>query len=124
MKTFGYSVPVRNDAGDIESYKPREISLATKAVLGGNYGPDKNKALVVSLRDGDVIAFRPLGRTKKAEVTIEAKDVYAVCLRYAANKRHLEKARNKKTAVAARRLAAKIRREDKKIIAQAKKEAV
>jgi hypothetical protein len=47
--------------------------------LGGEFGPDKRRRLVVTCKDGDVIEFRP-ERTRQT-VTVRAVDLYRFALR-------------------------------------------
>lgn len=49
MKTFGHSI----------KGKERPARRVTRGALSGCYGPDRGKKLVVELRAGDLIVFRP-----------------------------------------------------------------
>lgn len=108
MKVIGYIVQIIKSGEVVGITPPREKKLATKASLPSNYGPDSGRQLVVSMRDGDIFTFRPMGRTKKQEVTIPILDVYALALRRKANTAHLEKARESKVKKSARREDAKV----------------
>lgn len=113
MKTFAHFRPVRDESGQIIGQKPAPCSRVTAAELGGNFGSDRRRRLVVTLLAGDLVSFRP-ERTRQV-VTMLAVDLYRVALRAVANRISLEKARNRKVAVAARRMAARIRRADQRM---------
>lgn len=120
MNTFGQPIPVRDDAGNIIGVRPSEASRRTKNGLSGSYGPDRDKRLIVSLRDGDIIAIRP-ERTRR-EVTVTAHDLYATMLRWQANRVNLEKARERKERASIRREALAIKRTEDRIRREARKE--
>jgi hypothetical protein len=79
MKTFGHVRPVRDEAGNIIGSKPATARRVTRAELGGAFGLDGHRRLVVSLAAGDVITFRP-ERTRQ-EVSVLALDCYRFALR-------------------------------------------
>lgn len=118
MNTFGHKTPVRDEAGEIVALRPTEVARVTRNELGGCHGPDKARKLVVTLRDGDIVAFRPHGTRR--EVTATAHDLYTAVLRWQANKVNLEKARERKEALKVSRAAARIAAADRRIKAQAK----
>jgi hypothetical protein len=91
-----------------------EVTRLTKETLGGGFGPDRKRRLVVSLRDGDVVEFRPHG-CRKGKVSMMLKDVYRYALQCEANKRHLAKARERKARKAVLRERAAIKRMEKKL---------
>ena len=107
MKTFSHTRPIRNEAGEITGERLAPVSRVTKDALGHNFGSDKRKRLVVTLRAGDVIEMRP-ERTGRV-YSLKAVDVYRYMIRSAANLVALEKARNKKAAKAARNAARRIK---------------
>jgi len=82
-------------------------------VLGGQFGSDKAKRLVVTLKDGDLIEFRP-ERTRRV-VSMLAVDLFRFIIRSQTQAEQLAKARTKKAAIQTRRMAAKIRRADKQL---------
>ena len=113
MKTFAHTRPIRNEAGEIINAKPAPCSRCTVAALGGQFGSDKRRRLVVTLKAGDVIEFRP-ERTRQT-VTMLAVDLYRVALRAMAGRAQLEKARAKKESKARARSARRIAYVDKKL---------
>lgn len=78
MKTFNHTRPVRNEAGEEIGRAPLPARRVTAAELGGSFGPDKRRRLVVMLTAGDVIVFRP-ERTRQA-VSLVAADCYRYAL--------------------------------------------
>ena len=84
MNRFGQPTPIRNAAGEIVGDRPSSVSRVTKNVLPKCHGTDKDRPLVVTLRDGDIIAFRPAGTRR--EVTATAHDLYAAVMRWTANR--------------------------------------
>lgn len=77
--------------------KPAIVARVTNRALGFNYGPDRDRQLVVSLESGDFIVFRPKGTRQRLELS--AFDVYAYAVRRAA----LVDAREKRAAQFAKR---------------------
>ena len=121
MNTFGQKQPVRDAAGTIIGDKPSEVRRVTRNGLNGHFGLDRDKRLVVSLRDGDIIAIRP-ERTQR-EVTVTVHDLYETLLRWQANRVNLEKARERKVKKQGQRERAAIARADARIRREARKEA-
>jgi hypothetical protein len=78
-----------------------EVWRETQNELGGHYGPDKHRKLVVGLCAGDVLMLYPKG-TRQA-VSVELKAVYMWCLQNKAMRRQLEKARETKVRKQAQR---------------------
>lgn len=113
MKLFNHKRPVRDDKGEIVSQKPAPVSRATFNPLGGQFGSDKRKRLVVTLIDGDVIQMRP-EKTRRV-VSMLAADVYRMMLRNEANKGTLEKARLAKIKKQERRESNRIKYADQKL---------
>lgn len=122
MKSFNHTRPVRDEAGEIVSQKSAPCSRVTFAPLGGQFGSDKRKRLVVTLIAGDVIQMRP-EKTRRV-VSMLAVDVYRIMLRNEANKATLEKARATKIRKQERRESARIRiqRADAKLRAELRAE--
>lgn len=112
MRTFGHSRPVRDNNGNAISSKPSPLRAVTVNKLGGSFGLDHNKRLIVTLDAGDLIILRPERTTRP--VAVAAKDVYRFALMCKANLANLEKARAAKARraerLAARRIAAAERR--------------
>jgi hypothetical protein len=71
-----------------------EVVRVTREPIGGHFGLDKGRRLVVALRDGDLLELRPEGTRQTSRMAIA--DIYAHMLRCEANRRHLEKARSSK----------------------------
>ena len=118
MKPFNHTRPRRNADGAIISQQPAPVARVTVAELGGQFGSDKRRRLVVTLSAGDVIEFRP-ARTRQT-VTMLAVDLYRVALRAMAGRAQLEKARAKKESKARQRSARRIACVDKKLTKEAK----
>lgn len=72
-----------------------EVSRVTRGVLDGQFGRDKRRKLVVTLRDGDLLELRPQGTRQASRLSLF--DIYRMMLRHEANVRQLEKARKRKT---------------------------
>ncbi len=83
MKTFGHVRPVRDEAGNIVDTMPAPARRVTVGELGGSFGPDKHRRLVVCLTAGDLIAFRP--QNTRQEVALPAVDCYRYALWCKAN---------------------------------------
>jgi hypothetical protein len=79
MKSFGHVRPVRDEAGNIVDTMPAPARRVTVGELGGAFGPDKHRRLVVCLAAGDVIVFRP--QSTRQEVALPAVDCYRYALR-------------------------------------------
>ena len=121
MNVFGQQIPIRDEeTGAIVGHRPSIVSRKTREPLGGQFGSDKNKRLVASFVDGDVIAIRP-ERTQR-QLTITARDLYAYMLRCQANKSLLERAREKKARKAELRESRAVARADRKLKLQLRKE--
>lgn len=91
----------------------KSVARETVGLLGGRFGKDSGRAVIVSLEDGDVISFRPKGT--RQEVTATVSDLYGMVLARKAQVSHLEKARAKKLERQAKREREQIRREDARI---------
>ena len=89
------------------------VFRVTRDELGGQFGKDKRRKLVIGLVDGDIISLRPQGT--RQEVTLKLEDVYRFALRCMAQRKVLEKARDRKINLQAQRERAKIARYDRKI---------
>lgn len=113
MKTFGWNRPVRDPKGEVIGSNPSPVKVRTLEGLPHNYGPDKNKRLILTMHPGDLIGIRP-ERTGR-EVSISAVDVYSYVLRIQANRNHLEKARITKDKKASRLAALRQIRAEKRL---------
>jgi len=81
----------------------KTVSRVTRGTLNFRYGPDRDKHLVISLRDGDLITLKPL-RTSRPYL-----------LRCRANREVLERAREKKARKAERLAAMRQKRAEKRL---------
>lgn len=81
MRTFGHKRPVRDAAGQVIANLPSPVAAITRDELGGQFGSDKRKRLVVTLGDGDVVIMRPSGTQREASGT--AADIYRFLIRCA-----------------------------------------
>lgn len=113
MKFFGHMRPTRDGDGNITGEQSSPVKARTIDPLGGNYGPDRAKRLIVTLAAGDVINVRP-ERTQRAE-SITAKDLYAYLLRVKAQKGLMEKARAAKVRKQERLSRERIARADRRM---------
>lgn len=113
MTSFSHSRPVRNKAKEIVGQKPAPAVRITRGVLGYHHGTDKNKALVVSLKDGDLIEIRP-ARTSRPKV-ISAFDLYDYLVRLEAGVAEREKREARKQKKAERLARLRQERAEKKL---------
>lgn len=119
MREFGHKRPVRDQAtGDILDMIESPVGATTREALGGQFGSDKRRKLVVTLEAGDLIVIRPAG-TRRAE-KMSAVDVYRYMIRCKANLISLTKARERKSKKAERLAAERIARADKRLRNQAR----
>lgn len=102
-----------------QKLKESHVWRVTRETLGGNFGLDRNRRLVVGLVSPDQIVFRPQGT--RQEVRINIIDAYRIAIQRRANILHLEKARERKEAAKRRRESAAIARADRRIRAQARR---
>jgi len=100
LRTFGHKKPVRDEAGEIVGSKDAPVRVRTVDTLGGAFGPDRDKRLVVSLEDRDQIVMRPERTGRKLQAS--AVDVYRWLIGCEANRKVLERARAKKSKKAER----------------------
>lgn len=114
MNQFGHKTPIRDKAGEIIGHRASVVTRVTRNTLDGKHGLDRDKALVVSLCDGDIISVRVKG-TRREPLTVTAHDLYTTLLRWQVNKIHLERARERKAKKQAARASAAIRRADAKM---------
>jgi hypothetical protein len=90
-----------------------EVVRVTRQPLGGHFGLDKSRRLVVALRDGDILELRPEGTRQASRMAIA--DIYAYMLRCESNRRQLEKARSRKAAKGVQMENASIKRMEKRL---------
>lgn len=113
---------MRSDDGEIVGTKPSEVSRITRHSLGSLFCGDRDRRLIVSLRDGDIIAVKPERLNGNSTLTITAQDLYGYLVRQQANRVALEKARESKAAKRSRKIAARIKRTEKRLVCEARKE--
>src|SRR5262245_45144725 len=124
MRLFGHKRPIRDTEGNITGQKESPVKAMTLDPLGGAFGADKKRRLIVTLGAGDVLIFRPEGTTKKREISLRAEDAYRFAIQCRANKAQLEKARSRKAAKAERRERARIDRQERALRDAAKRDGV
>lgn len=113
MKSFNHKRPIRGESGDVEGYRPAPVFRLTEAKLGHAFGSDHKHRLVVGLLPGDMLSFKP-HKTRRA-VNAMAVDLYAYLLRCEANKRVLERARERKARKAERLASERLKRAEKRL---------
>lgn len=118
MRKFSNQRLTKKDG--METLVPSPVRAITGGVLGGAFGPDRGRKLVLSCEAGDVVVLRPHGTQRPLSMT--AVDLYRYMLRNEANKIVLEKARATKQRKIDQRLNSKIAREDAKLRREAKAE--
>jgi hypothetical protein len=91
---------MRNFGHQRRNGKPSPARAVTLEGLPWNFGPDRNRRMIVTLDAGDLITLRPAG-TRRA-VSVPVVEVYHWVLRSVANRANLEKARERKARKAER----------------------
>ena len=91
-----------------------EVWRVTRNTLGGHFGPDGKRKLVVGLCDGDILTLKPKGT--RQVITVELKAVYSWCLRTKALGKQLEKARARKATLIARRQRRNLRAAEHRLV--------
>ena len=99
--------------------KEAYVHRITRECLGGNFGRDRGRRLVVGLVSTDRITFRPQGT--RQEVSINIIDAYRIAIQRRATIATLEWARERKAIKQQRRESARIARHDRRITLQAKR---
>ena len=89
------------------------VTRTTREALGGQFGPDRNRRLVVTLCAKDMIVFRPAGTRQAVQANLV--DLYAYVLRSLANRSNLERAREAKARKAARLAKARQERAEQRL---------
>jgi hypothetical protein len=105
----------------VEVLVPSPVRAVTVGELGGAFGSDKHRKLILSCEAGDVVVIRPQGTQRPLSMT--AVDIYRYMLRNEANKVVMEKARIRKQKLIDSRLSAKIARADRKLRDEARAES-
>lgn len=96
-----------------------EVTRITKDVLDGSFGCDRNRRLVATLKDGDLLELRPQGRRLGRKCATLA-DIYRWMHQCASNQRQLEKARAAKENKKRRRESRRIANADRRLRKQAR----
>ena len=97
-----------------------DVWRVTRNALGGQYGRDKHRKLVVGLVGVDQLVLYPKGTRQEARVNLT--DVYAWLLRNRALRAQLERARDRKEKLSATRARRQIANADRRIRNQARNE--
>lgn len=100
MRSFGHSRPVRDENGKQIDSKPSPVRAVTVNPLGGLFGVDKERRLIVTLAAKDLITLKPHGTRR--EVSVSANDVYRFALQCVANKEWSARALERKAKKAER----------------------
>lgn len=107
-------VPVLDSQGQPQTrIVANEVVRVTRHELGGSFGPDRNRRLVIKLKAGDVLEMWPQGTRQK--VTIEISKVYRQAIQHKALVALAEKARARKAAKATARANARMRYAEAKL---------
>ena len=123
------TVKIRDNRGRlvpkvVDGHAEKKITHAsvwrvTRFALGGAFGRDRDRKLVVGLVAPDQIVLRPKGTRQEVRINID--DVYRIALQRKANAELLEKARERKAKKQIQRESRAIRRGDKRISDEAKR---
>jgi hypothetical protein len=89
MKKFNHTRHIRSSDGTIIGEAPAPAKRMTVSELGGGFGSDKRKRLVVTLEAGDVIGFRPEKTQRK--LTLPATRAYSLALEIEAARQQRER---------------------------------
>lgn len=120
MRTFGHNRPIRDKQGDITGQKEAPVKAITIDPLGGSFGADKERKLIVILAAGDVIKFKLQGSPRF--ITVLAKDAYRMAIDREAMKIHMKKMGERKAVIAAKRERAKLDRDERRFKAKVRRE--
>lgn len=100
----------------------RAVRRLTVGALSGQFGPDANRRMVVSIVPGDgrelpdMIHIKPMGRfAKLATERISIMDAYRIAMRNRVNLEVLTKARTTKAAKALKRESRRIKAQERKL---------
>lgn len=120
MRTFGHQRPIRNGDGDITGQKYSPVRVRTIDPLGGQFGADKKRRLIVELAEGDTIRMKPEGTRRW--ISLEAKHVYQHALVSIANRVRSEKMNKRKAVIKAARERRNLAAAERRFSAQAKRD--
>jgi hypothetical protein len=119
-KRTGKLEPVLGPDGKPEQkLKEANVWRTTRESLGGNFGPDRNRRLVVGLVATDQIVFRPQGT--RQEVRLNVVDAYRIAIQRMANIATLERARERKITKQRQRESSAIARADRRLRLEARR---
>jgi len=120
-KRTGKLVPKKGADGKPEQ-KLKEASVwrVTRNTLGGHFGCDHNRKLVVGFMSVDQIVFRPQGTRQVLRLNVT--DAYRIAIQRKANLVVLERARAKKIVRANRLASARIARADRRLREEARRD--
>jgi hypothetical protein len=121
MRAFGHQRPTRDKDGNITGQKYSPVRVRTIDPLGGSFGSDKRRRLIVELAHGDTIRMKPEGTRRW--ISLEAKHVYQHALMGAANKVRMEKLSKRKAVVSAARERRRLDAQERRMREQAKTES-
>lgn len=91
----------------------KSIHRRTIGALDGSFGPDRSRRLIASFLQGDLLSLRPEGTRRAEQVSLF--DVYRFAVRCRVGRTQLEKARDKKQRLKARRESAAIARAERRL---------
>lgn len=103
-----------------QKLKEAHVWRCTRETLGGDYGRDRGRRLVVGIVGPDQLVFRPQGT--RQEVRINIVDAYRIAIQRRANIAVLERARERKASKERRLASARILRAEKRILADARRD--
>lgn len=95
-----------------------DVWRETRETLGGNYGKDKRRKLVVGLVGIDQLVLYPKGTRQEYRVNI--KDIFAWAVRSRALRAQLERARERKDKLAQRRATKRLDSAERRLREKAK----
>jgi hypothetical protein len=108
---------VRNERGELLEMRLAPVSRVTVSNLPHNHGTDKGKPLVVTLLDGDLIAFKPARASNVRTKTARAVDIYEWIIRSESINKTMAKLRDRKARKAIRLAALRQARAEKRLYA-------
>ena len=119
-KRTGKLEPVLGPDGKPEQkLKEANVWRVTRETLGGCFGRDRHRRLVVGIVGVDQLVFRPQGT--RQEVRLNVTDAYRIALQRLANIATLERARERKLTKQRQRESVAIARADRRLRIQAKR---
>jgi hypothetical protein len=120
VRLFGHKRPIRDVDGNITGQKESPVCAVTREPLGGAFGADKRRRLIVALAAGDTIQLRPHGTRRS--ISLRAADVYRYAIQCQANLANLERARARKAKKGEQRERARLDAAERRLREAAKRE--